>query len=495
MKNFITKMSLVLAAILGVLQPLGWTFATKIDAFAADDLAAETDDADADDSDDADDADGKNEISDKIPEIFIKAINPGYNGELGSNVGEMIEIARKNADEPISLAGTTVSYTNSSGNTSVLLEFPEHSWFVGEILLLRLASSPDSELANETYTKTMAMSASLKLMMGEEVVDEACWTGKEGCQKSFKSAQPTTLARDLETGEWKHVEVYEPDYDEKNYYVEPEPEEEKKSEAVPRCRGLQFSEVLSYYETLKAEQFVELYNPNPETMRLDGCVVRYKNKNHVLSGTVEPEGYFAYYTDKAGFALTKNPTSSNELQIIDADGAEVDKMIYPNGQRKGTSYAWIGHDEKGEEIWRVTYAPTPGEPNSYQEFKTCESGKVLNKATGNCVKAVNLAVKTCKEGYFMNPITGRCNKVKTVATSECKAGYYRDPTTNRCRKIKENNGANYELTPQTYTEQSSFVALYAVLGVAAAGGAYLIYEFRHDIGRKFASLTRKLRRK
>lgn len=496
-----------LAAILGVLQPLNFALVTAIDAKlsiindAEEDLDDEADDdvdKDLDDSDDSDDSDGgaddEEEISDLIPEIYIKAINPGYNGELGSNVGEMIEIARKHADEPVLLAGATVGYTNSSGKGSVLLEFPENSWMTGETILLRLASSPDSELANVTYTKSLAMTAGLQLMIGGEVVDAVCWTGKTGCEKAFKSAEPTTLVRNLETGGWQHVEEYEPDYDEKNYHAETE-EEEKKTDLPPQCRGLQFSEVLSYYETTKTEQFIELYNPNPETIRLDGCVVRYKNKNHVLSGTVAPEEYFAYYTDRGGFALTKNPTSSNELQIIDVDGAEVDKMEYPNGQRKGTSYAWIGHDEGGEEIWKVTYAPTPGEPNNFQEYKSCESGKVLNKATGNCVKVANLAVKTCKEGYFMNTVTGRCNKIKTTTESTCKAGYYRDPTTNRCRKIKENNGADYDLEPQKYTEQSSFVALYAVLGVAAIGGVYLIYEFRHDIGRKLGNLSRKIRRK
>ena len=77
----------------------------------------------------------------------------------------------------------------------------------------------------------------------------------------------------------------------------------------------------------------------------------------------------------------------------------------------------------------------------------------------------------------------------------CKAGYYRDPNTNRCRKLKENNGADYELEPQKYTEQSSFVALYAVLGVAVVGGVYLIYEFRHDIARRWGDLARKIRRR
>ena len=55
--------------------------------------------------------------------LYIKAINPGYTIDGLNNVGEMIEISRKNSDAPISLAGTAISYTNSSGNNSTLFEF------------------------------------------------------------------------------------------------------------------------------------------------------------------------------------------------------------------------------------------------------------------------------------------------------------------------------------------------------------------------------------
>lgn len=470
MKKFIYILGAGLLAILGVLRPIRIALAEESDEI----------------------------INAKIPELYIKAINPGYSTDFGNNVGEMIEIARKNVDTPLLLAGTTVSYTNASGKETVLLEFPDQSSMTGETILLRLASSPDSELANAIYTKTIAMSGGLKLITNGEVVDEVCWTGKTGCSKNFKSASPTTLVRNLETGDWEHVDEYEPDYIPENYWA-PEPEigkgEAELGDNAPQCKGLQFSEVLSYYETAKTEQFIELHNPKTEDIKLDGCVIKYKNKNHLLSGSIAPDGYYAYFPDREGFSLTKNPTSSNEIALIDVNGAEVDKLTYANGQRKGTSYAWIGYGETGDATWRVTYTPTPGEPNNYQEFKVCEVGKVLNKATGNCVKATTTAVKTCKAGYVMNPTTGRCNKIKATTTSECKEGYYRDPNTNRCRKIKENTGAGFELTPTEYAESSSFIALYAVLGVAAVGGVYLIYEFRHDIGKKFARLTRRFSRK
>ena len=166
-------------------------------------------------------------------------------------------------------------------------------------------------------------------------------------------------------------------------------------------------------------------------------------------------------------------------------------MSYPNGQRKATSYALIGYDGDGKEIWKTTYAPTPGEPNNYQEYKTCESGKVINKETGNCVKVTSVSERICKEGQYLNLLTGRCKKIETSKAKTCKEGYYYNPNTNRCRKIKENNGANYDLKPETFEEKSSFIAIYAILGVILVGAIYIIYEFRHQIAKLFRKVFRR----
>ncbi len=413
-----------------------------------------------------------------LPELYFKAINPGYTIDGVSNVGEMIEI-KKNSEETISLAGATVGYTNSSGNYSVLYEFPENSWITGESILLRLASSPESELAAVNYTKTIAFKAELDLRMGEEVLDRVCWTGKSECYKEFKSARPTTLVRNEETGEFEHLEEYEPIYLGESYFVDSAKEEEGFGEVVGHCKGLEFSEILSYFESTKSEQFIEIHNSGTEQILLNGCTVRYKNKNYKLSGIVVPDGYYAYYPD--GFSLTKNPTNGNTIELIDENGELLDSLTYPNGQRKGTSYALIGYDDAGAEIWKTTYVATPGEPNNYQEFKTCETGKVINQVTGNCVKITSITEKICPEGQYLNILTGRCKKIATTTEKTCKEGYYLNPETGRCRKIKENQGADYSLEPENYEEKSSFVALYIVLGIIAVGVIYIIFEFRHEI--------------
>lgn len=412
-----------------------------------------------------------------MKDLYIKAVNPGYKVDGKNNVGEMIEIGRiSGSDEPISLAGITIDYTNSSGNTTTLVEFPEQSFLTGETILLRLVSSPNSELANVNYAKTLAFSAGLTLRRGEDILDAVCWDGKDGCFEPFSSSEPTTLARNSFEEKMQHLAEYQAEFSVENYLVEIAPEE-----VLPaQCRGLQFSELLSYYEESQSEQFVEIYNAGAEQVLLDGCQIKYKNKYYPLSGVVEAEGYLVRMA--TDFRLTKNPNSSNVLEIIDVNGEVVDRLEYPNGQRKGTSYIFVGYDAAGEEIWRVTYAATPGEPNNYQEFKTCEPGKVINEETGNCVKATVVTEKVCGEGQYLNPLTGRCRKIPEVATAKtCKEGYELNPETNRCRKIKTNTGASYELTPESYTETSNFVALYVVLGVILVAVVYIVYEFRHEI--------------
>ncbi len=468
------KKSIVGVSVLGgmLIALFGYVVNVFADDVLLEDEAAMRDEAVVEDEAMEDEAD----VS--LPELFIKAVNPGYTVGGVANTGEMIEI-KSSSDKMISLAGATVGYTNSSGNHSVLYEFPENSWITGESILLRLASSPGSGLAAVNYTKTIAMKGELYLALGDDVLDSVCFTGKAGCYKDFKSSNPTVLARNEKTGLFEHVGEYEPNYDEKSYYVEEVKDEEGYGEAYGHCRGLEFSEILSYYETAQSEQFIEVHNNASWQISLDGCTIRYKNKKYKLSGVVEADGYFVYFP--VGFSLTKNPTNSNLVELVDEDGAVIDSLEYLNGQKKGTSYAMLGYDEAGGEIWRTTFLVTPGAPNGFQEFKTCEEGKVINVATGNCVKMMRASVKTCPAGQYLNILTGRCKKKESSEIKQCKEGYYLNPETGRCKKIKENVGEKFEIKPEEYEEKSSFVALYIVIGVVVVGLGFLVFQFRHEI--------------
>lgn len=445
-----------------------------------------------------------------VPEIYIKAVNPGFTNK---NEGEMIEVGSLMAspENMVSLAGIAISYTRASGEPNILAEFSETAQIASESFLLRFASSPESELANLTYRPSMVIGEGLvEIVRDGEVIDSVCWGSfeGEGCLKSFDAKKVRTYVRDAMSGEFEVDNEYEPTYDPEAIRVEDgageegglggggdgafDDEKPSGGEVGSRCKGAVFSEILTYYAESRAEQFVEFYNTGSETVALDGCFVRYKNKDYKLYGMVDAEGYAVWYPQE--FNFTKNPTNSNVVELIDADGAVLDRLEYMNGQRKGTSWAFIGYDAEGREIWRTTYAVTPGEANNYQEYKSCEEGKVINEETGNCVKVTEVADKVCAEGQYLNPLTGRCKKIEEETVTTCKEGYEINPLTGRCIKIKNNDGAEHPLAQESYEEETSFVAPVAVGVVVVVGLVYIGWEFRHEMRKLWRKVSRRFRR-
>ncbi len=441
-------------------------------------------------------------------DLIIKAINPGYKIDGISDVGELIELQNL-TDASLSLAGFSLRYTNSSGNSTIIISFPDGSLMAGEYLLAKYTKSPDSELSDLVYTTSLAMSAGpLELLYEDEVVDSVCWNGKGDCAKAFKSANPTTLVRNLDTNTFAHEVEYTPHFDASHSVLILPPSEDEPSEegtkpntapttpaapATSQCRGLEFTEVYSYYAKDKAEQFIELYNPTDHEIALSGCQLRYKKKNYPLSGSIGSNQYYAYYPN-GNFSLTKNPTTSNTVELIDADEKVVDELVYVHGQKKSTSYARF-FDQKGEEMWAQTYNITPNQSNIYQEFRSCPTGKVINPATGNCVNATTIQEKTqeCPAGKYRNPLTGRCKNIESASTQKpCAKGYERNPETNRCRKIKsDNDGAGYALVPSTRSDRTTFVALGVVIILVACGVLYIILQFRRELARTFRKVRQR----
>lgn len=431
-------------------------------------------------------------------ELVIWAVNPGYKVNDRSDSGELIEI-RNLSGESVVLTGFSLRYTNSSGNTVTLIEFPDESEMIGKSLTLRYSKSPDKDDSDLVYTTSLAMSAGpLELWQDDQKIDSVCWTGKTGCAKAFKSASPTTLVRDSETGEFVHLVEYALQFDPLNPGIRLPissggGDDDVAEKPTPRCRSLEFTEVYSYYVDDKVEQFIELYNPSDQSVEISKCQLKYKKKTYDLTGVIAPDSYFAYYPN-GKFTLTKNPGTSNVVELIDADGQVVDELTYLHGQKKSTSYAKF-YDASGAEVWSHTYARTPNQANVYQEFRSCESGKVINPETGNCVKAdtVTDANGACPAGKYRNPLTGRCKKIETETTKECAEGYERNPETKRCRKIKTaNTGADYTLVPITRSDSKVFIAAGVVAVIVSLGILYIVWQFRREIVRTFRKTHQRI---
>ncbi len=490
-------LEICLAFLAGLLAPCYEVFATSdlVETKTTDEI--ETNNSPSAEADEVLVAIREDEDGHKFANVLIKSYNPGFSDPYA---GEFFELT-KLPTSSISLAGLSVIYETSSGSEYTVYEFSDGDEMVGESLLLRLASSDEVKNAGEimvadvTYTRNMSQSAGrLKLKYVDEVFDSLCWGTKEtDCYATFSSKKPTTLVREIneeEIGDFEHRTDYLPLFDAMSPGLKHnEPEDEM---IEPKCRTLEFSEVFSYFENQSTEQFVELFNRGEEGLDLDGCFVRYKNKNYALTGVVKSHGFTTLYPEENwGTTITKNPTSSNMLEIIDTDGEVVDNLTYYSGQRRGMSYAMFGYKSDGGEKWEQTYRLTPGEDNTYQQFKTCPVGKVLNLNTGNCVTETTIAtaLAACPEGKYRNPLTGRCKSYASTASTElkpCAEGYERNLETNRCRKIVENTGADYSLVPETFQEKTEMTAIFAIISVVVAGIGYIAFQYRDELKVRFA---------
>lgn len=455
----------------------------------------------------------------------ISAVNPGHTANSIQNIDDFIELYNPTGT-PIPIAGYQIK-----SKSNIIYTFPEGAIMNAEYLLLRYSTAaPPPTDADATYSKTSLGVSDGKVELlspTNEILDTVCW-GDTPCYPKFttKVTAYPTLARCIIDGllekcsnsqDFEQNPNYIPNYDPENpgLIILPPAESSEPPDLLPQCLGLTFTEIYTYFETDYAEQFIELHNPTDEIIPLTGCHISYKSNLYPLTGDLMPDTYLSFQDPT--LKLTKNPTTSNEIYLIDITGETIAALTYPHGQKKSTAYAFLGLDAQGAEIWSQTYLPTPAAPNIYQEFRTCPTGKIINPSTGNCItyfepeplpdcgegkfrnpetnrckSYASLATITtpCQDGYYRNPETNRCKKIATTATTlePCEEGYERNPETNRCRKIRENTGTDYALTPTTYSDKSTFLAYGALSAVITTGFLYLIFQFRHEL----LSLPKKL---
>lgn len=464
-------------------------------------------------------------------DLVISAVNAGYTGDDGSTQNyDFVELYNLTG-EPVILEGYELAYMNSSGNESVHA-FEAGAVLNAEFLTLGYSGSPQFSEADSSYKYKFNISAdagTISLRKDGHSVDELCW-GSAMCDAKFtkfstKASDNKALVRCIVDGlieqcsNGKYFEFldYHPELDFRVIYFDNAnidlPEDRDTS-----CDGLIFSEIYSYFENDYSEQFVELYNSTDEIITLGSCKIYYKNKPYEMSGEVYPGGYHIH--QNANMKLTKNPTTSNSLSLLDFDGKEIATMDYYNGQKKMTSFAFFGIDSNGAEVWLQTYAVTAGSENIFQEFKSCATGKIINPSTGNCINfledealpdcplgkyrnpetnrcksydTLTSILAPCADGYYRNPTTNRCKKIDTSTTelAPCAEGYERNPETNRCRKTRNNDGADYGVEPISYSDEASFVAYVALATVVAGGLLYIVFQFRYEIGKFLRHIFKK----
>lgn len=298
--------------------------------------------------------------------------------------------------------------------------------------------------------------------------------------------------------------------------------------ATQYCQALVLSEISS------VDQWVELYNKSDLTIfpaNISECLVGVQSGD-TKSGNLRNYNYykilsFLDFTSINKYAytildLTKtesknkilpNSSSIKDRSVIIADDeTDYDYGAIYKSQKEGTTLSYFSDG------WKVTYLPTPGEENKYQQYQTCEAGKHINEATGNCVKDPEPPAE-CAEGQYRNPATGRCKKIaevntlaecpegqyrnpltnrcKKIATDDdlvpCAEGYERNPETNRCRKIRASEDAEYAVEPYGASNENHTWAVIGAIGIGAIG-LLIILQFRHEIAHGFGKIVKRIKK-
>ena len=260
------------------------------------------------------------------------------------------------------------------------------------------------------------------------------------------------------------------------------------------------------------EKFIEIINTTNKIIDLTDCALRRGNGYIYMDGELKPSEIKSFSVLDSNLTQTNGSVNIYVYDILQKKN--VVTVAYKS--RSGTSYAWLTVD--GTEGWFSTYAMTPGAENIYQQFQTCEVGKHINVATGNCVKDPDPPAE-CAEGQYRNPATGRCKKLDSEKTlADCAEGQFRNPATNRCKKIASGDELNpcaegWERNPETNRCRKIPIgseAAYAVGPIAnnnesrmwawiATGGIIVImgiiaWQFRPEIGRFFGRIYGKVKK-
>lgn len=470
-----------------------------------------------------------------VGDLVISAVNTGYTADEVQQNYDFVELYNTTG-EPVELAGWRLEYINSVGNVAGVMDFDGGAVLNAEYLVLGFAKSPQFAGADERYLYDFGSAAGLasnagvlRLYEGDVLADEVCW-GSAVCGQNFIKFQTAKtenvsvkrcivdgIIEQCADGRDFEFAKYYPEINEGALYFEAA----QKPEVILQCVGLVFSEIYSYFERDYGEQFVEIFNSTEELIVLDGCGVGYKNRVYELAGEIEPGEYLAYRN--AELLLTKNPSSNNEMVLVDVDGSVTASMKYYYGQKRGTSWAYFV-DDAGAGEWRQTYAVTAGAENIHQEFRSCAAGKIINPQTGNCInffeeerllacpvgkfrnpetnrcrsyESIDNILKPCGDGYFRSPETNRCRKVASDVNEvkPCADGYERNPETNRCRKVRVNNGADYGVVKSNAGVGSAWIGYGALIVVVAIGVGYVGWQFRDEIKRGMMKVVKKVARR
>jgi|GEM_PF-2094186 hypothetical protein len=157
-----------------------------------------------------------------IEELRFFAVNAGYKDNMVvSTQNYDFFVLEKTDDEPLSLGGYQIIYTNSSGNAVGELNFDVRQELQAQYLVMGYSKSPQYQDKSEDYLYSFGTAGlastggKLSLYKDDELIDDICW-GKLECTNQipkFNTTEQDNLSVVLHEGEFIQEEYY-PEIDE-----------------------------------------------------------------------------------------------------------------------------------------------------------------------------------------------------------------------------------------------------------------------------------------
>lgn len=139
-------------------------------------------------------------------------------------------------------------------------------------------------------------------------------------------------------------------------------------------------------QTDASDEFVELYNPNLETVDLSGYIIFTGNNDNykykIPEGVIEPGEYITFYAHDSHLALSN---SGGRAKLLAPNGVQLD-ITQPYGSAP-EGQSWIRDDSN----WLWSNSPTPGEANQLSEAETANQSPVpaTSSSTGFAVVEIS----------------------------------------------------------------------------------------------------------
>ncbi len=209
-------------------------------------------------------------------------------------------------------------------------------------------------------------------------------------------------------------------------------------------------------QTDEVDEYIELYNPNETVFNLNGYTLETGTTTlHDFTFTsdvvVQPGEYRAFYSFETKLALSN---SGGQVKLLDKTQVVIAQSDPYTTASDGMSWSLDVVDG----TWKWTSSLTPGAANLIMVPAVVQKATKTTKAKAVVAKKTTAKVKGAS--------TTKASKAKKAA---------------KAKKVKVATAAAASSSP---VRPSAPIHVSAIAAVAALGVAYMLYEYRHDLGNR-----------